>query len=72
MAMTIEERYAPLRLSFPVSLGRYVAALVAARQRQADERLAEYLEKLRHCGDRPPPNLYGRVSVMSVLRSARS
>jgi hypothetical protein len=90
MAMTIEERYAPLRLSFPVSLGRYVAALVAARQRQADERLADYLrglpdgvirklgvspadmEKLRCCGDRPPPNLYGRVSVVSVLRSARS
>ena len=90
MAMTIEERYAPLRLSFPVSLGRYVAVIVAARQRQADERLAEYLrglpdcvirklgispadmEKLRRCGHRPPPNLYGRVSVMSVLRSARS
>jgi hypothetical protein len=90
MAMTVDDRYAPLRCSSSISLCRYVAAMVAARQRQADERLADYLrglpnsvihrlgispadmEKLRRCGDRAPPNLYGRVSVISVLRSARS
>jgi hypothetical protein len=89
MAMVIEDRYAPLRLSFPGSLGRLFAVVVAARQRQADERVADYLrglpdgvirklgaspadmQKLRRCGDRLPPGLYGRVSVMSVLRSSR-
>jgi hypothetical protein len=29
------------------------------------------VEKLRHCGEAPPPGLYGRVSVVSVLRSSR-
>ena len=89
MAMTIDDRYAPLGFTFPVSLGRFAAALVSARQRQADARLAAYLrglpdnvirklgvsltdmEKLRRCGEAQPPGLYGRVSVMSVLRSSR-
>jgi hypothetical protein len=88
MAMTIEDRYAPLGFTFPVSLGRFAAALVSARQRQADARLAAYLrglpddvirklgvsptdmEMLRRC-EAQPPGLYGRVSVMSVLRSSR-
>ena len=90
MAQTIDERYKPLGCSSCMSLRRYVAAIAAARQRQADERLAEYLrglpngtirllgvspadmEKLRQCGDRLPRNLYGRVSVISMLRGARS
>jgi hypothetical protein len=89
MAMTIEDRYAPLRFPFSVSLGRRVAALVTARQRRADERVAAYLrglpdnvisklgispadmQKLRRCGGAPPPGLYGRVSVISALRSTR-
>ena len=29
------------------------------------------MEKLRRCGETHPPGLYGRVSVMSVLRSSR-
>ena len=66
-----------------------VAALIAARQRQADERLAAYLrglpddvirklgvspadmEKLRCRDNGQPPGLYGRVSIVSVLRSSR-
>jgi hypothetical protein len=89
MAMTIEDRYAPLRFSFPVWLGRFVAAIASARQRRADARLAAYLrglpddairklgvspadmDKLRRCGEAHPPGLYGRVSVVSVLRSSR-
>jgi hypothetical protein len=87
--MTIDERYKPLGCSSSMSLRRYVAAIIAARQRQADERLAEYLrglpdsairklgispadmEKLRQCGDSAPRNLYGRVSMISILRNAR-
>ena len=90
MAMTIENRYAPLGVPFPVSLGHFVAAMASARQRQADERLADHLrglpdgvirmlglspadaEKLRRCGDKLPPGLYGRVSFLSMLRSSRS
>lgn len=90
MAMTIDDRYKPLGCSPSMSLRRYAAAIIAARQRQADERLAEYLrglpnsairkvgvspsdmEKVRQCGDRVPRNLYGRVSVISMLRSGRS
>jgi hypothetical protein len=30
------------------------------------------MEKLRQCGDRLPRNLYGRVSVISMLRGACS
>ena len=89
MAMIIEDRYAPLRFPFPVSLGSFVAAIASARQRMADARLASYLrglpddvirklgvspadmEKLRRCGEAHPPGLYGRVSVVSVLRSSR-
>lgn len=89
MAMIIQDRYAPLRFPFPATLGRFAATLVAARQRRADERLADYLRglpddligklgvspadmaKLRRCGEGHPPGLYGRVSVVSVLRSSR-
>ena len=79
-----------LGFSFPIGPGRFVAALVSRRQRQADERVAQYLRdlpdevmrnlgvsptdraKLRRCEPpHPPGSLYGRVSVMSVLRSAR-
>ena len=90
MAFTFQDRYEPVRFPLPFSLGRFFSALVAARQRQADERLAAYLrglpddvirklgmspaemEKLRRCSNNAqPPGLYGRVSVVSVLRSAR-
>ena len=90
MAFTFHDRYAPpRRFSISDTFGSYVAALIAARHRQAEERLAAYLrglpdrvirklggspadmEKLRRCGEAHPPGLYGRVSVMSVLRSSR-
>jgi hypothetical protein len=89
MAFTYEDRYAPRRFSISHSLGAYVAALIAARQRQAEERLVAYvrglpdhvirklggspadMEKLRRCSEAHPPGLYGRVSVVSVLRSVR-
>jgi hypothetical protein len=89
MAFTFQDRYAPHRFSFSLSLGRLVADIVSARQRQAEERLAAYLrglpdhvicklggspadiEKLRHCVEAHPPGLYGRVSVVSMLRSVR-
>jgi hypothetical protein len=29
------------------------------------------MEKLRRCGEAHPPGLYGRVSVVTVLRSVR-
>lgn len=47
MAFTFQDRYAPpRRLSISASLGGYVANLMAARQRQAEERLAAYLRGL--------------------------
>jgi hypothetical protein len=45
MAFTFQDRYAPRRSLFE-SLGSLVAALIAARQRQAEERLAAYLSGL--------------------------
>jgi hypothetical protein len=90
MASALQDSYATLGFSFPVGIGRFIAALVSRRQRQADERVAQYLRdlpdevmrklgvsptdmaKLRRCEPaHPPGNLYGRVSVMSVLRSSR-
>jgi len=89
MAITYQDRYGSLRFPFAGSLGHLFEAIVSARQRQADDRLAQYLcglpddvirklgvspadmEKLRRCGRAHPPGLYGRVSVVSVLRSAR-
>jgi hypothetical protein len=89
MAFTLYDRYAPRRLSISESLASYVAALIAARQRQAEERLAAYLrglpddvirklgvppadrEKLCHRSNEHPPGLYGRVSIVSALRSSR-
>jgi hypothetical protein len=84
MAFTYHDRYAPRRFSLSGSL----AALIAVRQRQAEERLAAYLRGLpddviRKLGLSPadveklrrdtgqPPGLYGRVSIVSALRSAR-
>jgi hypothetical protein len=85
MAFTYQDRYAPRRFSLSGSL----AALIAVRQRQAEERLAAYLrglpddvirklglspadmEKLRRRDNGQPPGLYGRVSIVSALRSAR-
>jgi hypothetical protein len=86
----LQDSYATLGFSFPVGIGRFIAALVSRRQRQADERVAQYLRdlpdevmrklgvsptdmaKLRRCEPaHPPGNLYGCVSVMSVLRSSR-
>ena len=46
MAFTYHDRYAPRRFSLSGSLRSYVAALIAARQRQAEERLAAYLRGL--------------------------
>jgi hypothetical protein len=46
MAFTYHDRYAPRRFSLSDSLRSSVAALVAARQRQAEERLAAYLRGL--------------------------
>jgi hypothetical protein len=90
MAFTFHDRYAPpRRFSISDTFGSYVAALIAARQRQAEERLAAYLsglpddvirklgvppadrEKLCRRGNNPP-GLYGRVSIVSALRSCRS
>ena len=56
MAMIIQDRYAPLRFPFPATLGRFVATLVAARQRRADERLADYLRGL-------PDDVIGKLGV---------
>jgi len=85
MAFTYQDRYAPRRFSLSGSL----AALIAVRQRQAEERLAAYLrglpddvirklglspadmEKLRRRDNGQPPGLFGRVSIVSALRSAR-
>jgi hypothetical protein len=90
MAFTYYDRYAPRRFSFSDSLASYVAALIAARQRQAEERLAAYLRglpddvirklgvppadmaKLCRRGNKRPPGLYGRVSIVGALRSSRS
>lgn len=85
MAFTYHDRYAPRRFSLSDSLRSYVAA----RQRQAEERLAAYLrglpddvirklglspadmEKLCRRDNGQPPGLYGRVSIVSALRSSR-
>ena len=85
MAFTYQDRYAPRRFSLSGSL----AALIAVRQRQAEERLADYLrglpddairklgvspadmQKLCRRGNEHPPGLFGRVTVVGVLRSSR-
>jgi hypothetical protein len=46
MAFTFQDRYAPHRFSLSDSLSRLVTAIVSARQRQAEERLAAYLRGL--------------------------
>ena len=89
MAFADHDRYGSLCSPFARSLSRFVEAIAAARQRRADDRLAQYLcglpddalrklgvspadmEKLRRSLREHPPGLYGRVSVMSVLRNAR-
>jgi hypothetical protein len=46
MAFTFQDRYAARRFSLSDFLGSYFAALIAVRQRQAEDRLAGYLRGL--------------------------
>jgi hypothetical protein len=88
MVFTYQDRYPPRRTSLSDVLGSCVAAIIAARQRQAEQRLADYLRGLpdnviRKLGISPAdmeklcrrspqrPGLYGRVSIVSALRSSR-
>jgi hypothetical protein len=59
MAMILQDRYAPLRFSFPALPGRWLAALIAFRQRKADERVAQYLRGL-------PDSVVRKLGVSSV------